>query len=155
ISAPVTPPPATVILSDCPHHWSELQQIYQRAIADHQTIALAYHLPENTPQEQLKKLLDQMAYLQQQKRSVPLSEFQQTTGLKARLLSLILSPLLQQGYLRQTANDQLTVLDVPSPATAIATHQLLPILQEQHFQQQYLCEVPLPVLAERLSQSFP
>lgn len=155
ISAPVTTPPATVILSDCPHHWSELQQIYQRAIADHQTIALAYHLPENTPQEQLEKLLDQMAYFQQQKRSVPLSEFQQTTGLKARLLSLILSPLLQQGYLHQTANDQFTVLDVPSPATAIAIHQLLPILQEQHFQQQYLCEVPLPVLAERLSQSFP
>ncbi len=142
----------TVILSDCPHHWSELQQIYQGAISDHQNLALAYHLPEKTPQEQLEILFNQMEHFRQQKSSVTLQEFQQKIGLNPRLFPLILPPLLQQGYLHQTSADRLTILDVPSPSTAIATHLLLPLLQEQYFQQKYLCEVPLPVLAERLTQ---
>jgi len=140
----------SLVLSRCPTQWNELLLWRYQAHQTRQSLALAYHLPEEVdPIHQWKTLLGLAKYISREQRAVTVEQLCEKLDLCDRTLQAGLAALSQAGFeIKQSAID-IRIKYHPGTASDNASEALsrfLAAIQEENFRRQYFAQAPIAAL---------
>jgi single-stranded-DNA-specific exonuclease len=150
------------ILEHCPKDWPELQRIYRTAqgqtdfngIAEKQVLALAYQVPEQSPEQILDQFIGLAKALSQQQGKISLESFQQRVGLSEANCRRGLALLRQLGFPWQEQQGRLQFFEPIAPSDVSQIPLFLAAIAEELFQRQYFAHAPINTLQELLQNSL-
>ncbi|AFY38920.1 putative exonuclease, RecJ [[Leptolyngbya] sp. PCC 7376] len=143
-----------VIQQDCPITWQDLHDNYHRARQKSKPLALAYNSPKIVDAEEAFKVLIGIAkYLVQHKKIIPLDAVREKIGCGDRLLKLALEALINFGFSYEFTDDKLNIKAIDKQFKPEKITRFQTTFAEEKFQQQYFCDVPLPVIQQTLELS--
>jgi single-stranded-DNA-specific exonuclease len=150
------------ILEHCPKDWPELQRVYRTAQSqadlkgktNEQVLALAYQVPEQSPEQILDQFIGLAKVLSQQQGKISLESFQQRLGLSEANCrrGLVLLQSLGFPWQEQQGLLQFFAPTVPSDVSQIPF--FLAAIAEELFQRQYFAHAPINTLQELLQNSL-
>ena len=114
-------------------------------------LALAYDTPAIAdPEAAFKVLIGIAKYLVKAKKIVPLETVQQKIGCGDRPFKLALAALINCGFDYELIDDNLSIKTVKKQDQPEKIVRFQTAFLEEKFQQQYFCDVPLPVIQQAL-----
>jgi len=146
-------PPLAYALQDCPVGWEEVQQGFQRAIAQAQPLALAYHTPDlPDPAQYLEQLIQMAQTLQTRGERVGRSHLQAQLGVNAQQLDLSLEALAAMGFDLAIGKDGVEIRGYGEsrPDADAVVGQLWGAIAEAQFRHHYFTTIPLPTITQKL-----
>ena len=142
-------------LEHCPQVVDDLYQAYQQARQSQRQLALSYGSQKiASPQAWWSQLVGQVKYLSRTQTAIAKRSWCEQWGLSETTTQLVFSALLDLGFRVREQVEILTFEQQGNPSSAIEqSYQLLiSMLQEEQFQRQFFCGVPLVILQKILSQ---
>ena len=139
-------------LEQCPTDWQELQTAYHQATQDQEKLALAYSAFPETGIETLKKLLGIAKYLSRTQLIIPVEQLKNQLELSDQTLKLGLQILSETGFeiIDYEENMGFNFINQIKPINNIKIQLFCDVLEEEKFQRQYFCQVPLTTLKNML-----
>lgn len=142
-------------LERCPQVVDDLYRAYQQARQSQRKLALSYGSQKITsPQAWWSQLVGQVKYLTRTQTAIAKRSWREQWGLSEVTAQLAFSALGDLGFRVREQAEILTFEQQGNPSSAIeqSYHLLISTLQEEQFQRQFFCEVPLVTLQKILSQ---
>ncbi len=140
-----------VVQRDCPATWQDLRPNYELSLKQSKPLALAYDTPAIAdPEAAFKVLIGIAKYLVKAKKIVPLETVQQKIGCGDRPFKLALAALINCGFDYELIDDNLSIKTVKKQDQPEKIVRFQTAFLEEKFQQQYFCDVPLPVIQQAL-----
>jgi single-stranded-DNA-specific exonuclease len=139
-------------LEQCPTDWQDLQTAYHQATQDQEKLALAYSAFPETGIETLKKLIGIAKYLSRTQLIIPVEQLKNQLELSDQILKLGLQILSETGF-EIIGYDQslaFNLINQIKPIDNIKIQLFCDALEEEKFQRQYFCKVPLTTLKNML-----
>jgi len=139
-------------LEQCPTDWQELQTAYHQATQDQEKLALAYSTFPETGIEILKKLIGIAKYLSRTQFVIPVEKFKNQLELSDQSLKLGLQILSEIGFEIIDYGESLAfnLTDQINPVDNLKIQLFCDAIEEEKFQRQYFCKVPLTTLKNML-----
>ncbi|MEL6927549.1 MAG: single-stranded-DNA-specific exonuclease RecJ [Cyanobacteria bacterium J06600_6] len=142
------------VLHQCPDSWSEIRKEYRQAVQSDRTLVLAYTDGELEDVPAVwQQLIGIAKYLTRTQKSVTKLQIQSKLQIGDRTFALGLKALSAAGFEYQLAQNkyQFSFSEFPVSHQLPSRIKSLEIaIQEERFQQQYFCQVPLPVISQQL-----
>ncbi|GBF81271.1 single-stranded-DNA-specific exonuclease RecJ [Aphanothece sacrum] len=144
------------LLENCPANWNELQKKYQKTLKQKETLALAYSHQENlNPQQVCQQLIGIVKYLTRTQKNVTREQLKEELQLIDSTLELGLNLLKKIGFKTTKKKNQLSFTKV-TPKNNNYKEELeifYEAIEEEKFQRQYFCQVPLTTLQDLLNHN--
>ena len=146
---------AYLLQNQCPVQWNEIQQKYYQASKQQQKLVLNYNQPD--PQEMAEtwmQLVGIVKYLVRTQKPVSKQQITTKLAISDRAFELGLEALSKIGfsYQQQQNNYQFIYNQNQVADQAItAINLFLEVVAEEHFQQSYFSQVPLPIITKHLT----
>jgi len=139
-------------LEQCPTDWQDLQTAYHQATQDQEKLALAYSAFPETGIETLKKLIGIAKYLSRTQLIIPVEQLKNQLELSDQILKLGLQILSETGFEIINYDESLAfnLINQIKPIDNIKIQLFCDALEEEKFQRQYFCKVPLTTLKNML-----
>jgi single-stranded-DNA-specific exonuclease len=139
-------------LEQCPTDWQDLQTAYHQATQDQEKLALAYSAFPETGIETLKKLIGIAKYLSRTQLIIPVEQLKNQLELSDQILKLGLQMLSETGFKIIGYDESLAfnLIDQIKPIDNIKIQLFCDAIEEEKFQRQYFCKVPLTTLKNML-----
>ena len=139
-------------LEKCPGDWQALQTAYHQATQDQEKLALAYSAFPETGIETLKKLLGIAKYLSRTQLIIPVEQLKNQLELSDQSLKLGLQILSETGFeiIDYEENMGFNFINQIKPMDNIKIQLFCDAIEEENFQRQYFCKVPLTTLKNML-----
>jgi single-stranded-DNA-specific exonuclease len=139
-------------LEQCPTDWQDLQTAYHQATQDQEKLALAYSAFPETGIETLKKLIGIAKYLSRTQLIIPVEQLKNQLELSNQSLTLGLQILSETGFEIIGYDESLAfnLINQIKPIDNIKIQLFCDALEEEKFQRQYFCKVPLTTLKNML-----
>ena len=139
-------------LEQCPTDWQDLQTAYHQATQDQEKLALAYSAFPETGIETLKKLIGIAKYLSRTQLIIPVEQLKNQLELSNQSLTLGLQILSETGFEIINYDESLAfnLINQIKPIDNIKIQLFCDALEEEKFQRQYFCKVPLTTLKNML-----
>ncbi|MEA5419370.1 single-stranded-DNA-specific exonuclease RecJ [Spirulina sp. CCNP1310] len=151
-------PPLAYALQNCPVGWEEVQQGFQRAIAQAQPLALAYHTPNlPDPATYLQRLITLGQALAASGERMGRSHLQAQLQVNSQQLDLSLEALAAMGFALEMGEDGITIggYGESRPDADQVVEKLWGAIAEAQFRHHYFTTVPLPTIAQNLKPTAP
>ena len=136
------------------YHFARALWKYYQAIAQSQTLALAYDEPEaKTPQQSWEMLIGIAKYLSRTGKTVTQAQIQEKMGLGDRTLDLGFSALEALGFSIQVNEQEVSISGTAQTLTetAEAIDLFLEAIAEEQFKRQYFYHVPFATVQRILT----
>ena len=139
-------------LEQCPTNWQDLQAAYHQATQDQEKLALAYSAFSETRIDTLKQLIGIAKYLSRTQLIIPVEQLKNQLELSDQSLKLGLQILSKTGFeiIDYEENMGFNFINQIKPIDNIKIQLFCDVLEEEKFQRQYFCQVPLTTLRNML-----
>lgn len=146
-------PPVAYALQACPVGWEEIEQGFQKAIAQAQPLALAYHAPDlPDPATYLQRLITLGQALAASGERVGRSHLQTQLQVDPQQLDLSLEALAAMGFDLAIGKEGVEIRGYGEsrPDADFVVGQLWGAIAEAQFRHHYFTTVPLPTITQNL-----
>jgi single-stranded-DNA-specific exonuclease len=139
-------------LEQCPRDWQALQTAYHQATQDQEKLVLAYSTFPETGIETFKKLIGVAKYLSRTQFIIPVEKIKNQLELSDQSLKLGLQILSEIGFEIIDCEENLAfnLTDQINPVDNLKIQLFCDAIEEEKFQNQYFCKVPLMTLKNML-----